>query len=56
MLHLALEPDGAIQVFDTWESQEDFDASGATLVPILADFGVELSAPMVAAVHNVLKG
>jgi hypothetical protein len=53
---VALESDGAVQVFDIWDSQEDFDAFGATLVPILTDFGVELSEPMVATVHNVLKG
>jgi hypothetical protein len=53
--HVALESDGAIQVFDIWESQEAFDAFGATLVPILAESGVELSEPMVATVHNVLR-
>jgi hypothetical protein len=54
--HVALESDGAIQVFDIWESQEDFDAFGATLVPILAELGVELGEPMVAHVHNVIEG
>jgi len=55
-LHVALESDGAIQVFDIWDSQEDFDAFGATLMPILGELGVELGAPMVATVHNVIKG
>jgi hypothetical protein len=54
--HVALESDGAIQVFDIWESQEQFDAFGETLVPILAGLGVELGAPMVATVHNVIQG
>jgi hypothetical protein len=54
--HVALESDGAIQVFDIWESQEEFDAFGATLVPILTEAGVTLSEPMVATVHNVIKG
>jgi len=54
--HVALESDGAVQVFDIWESQEDFDAFGATLVPILAGLGVELKEPMVANVHNVIRG
>lgn len=54
--HFALESDGAIQVFDVWESQEDFDAFGKTLVPILADLGVELAAPMVATIYNSIKG
>jgi hypothetical protein len=55
-LHVALESNGAIQVFDIWESQEDFDAFGSTLVPILAKLGVELKEPMVAHVHNVIRG
>jgi hypothetical protein len=53
---VALESDGAIQVFDIWESQEQFDSFGETLVPILAGLGVELAAPMVATVHNVIQG
>jgi hypothetical protein len=54
--HVALESDGEIQVFDIWESQADFDEFGKTLVPILAELGVELKAPMVANVHNVIEG
>ena len=54
--HVALESDGAIQVFDIWESMKDFEAFGATLVPILGGLGVELKDPMIATVHNVIKG
>ena len=54
--HFALESDGMIQVFDVWESQEDFDAFGATLVPILTELGVKLGAPMVATVYNSISG
>ena len=54
--HVALESDGEIQVFDTWNSQEEFDAFGETLLPILAGHGVDLKPPMVAQVHNVIKG
>jgi hypothetical protein len=55
-LHVALEADGAIQVFDIWESQEDFDAFGPTLMSILEELGVGLKEPMVATVHNIIKG
>jgi len=54
--HVALESNGEIQVFDIWESQAAFDAFGATLMPILAELGVELKDPMVATVHNVIQG
>ena len=55
-LHVALESDGAIQVFDIWESQEEFEAFGSTLLPILATLDVSLKEPMVATVHNVIRG
>jgi hypothetical protein len=54
--HFALESDGTIQVFDIWESQEDFDAFGETLIPILTELGVSLQDPMVSQVHNVIQG
>jgi hypothetical protein len=55
-LHVALETDGKIDVFDIWESQAQFDAFGETLIPILTGLGVELKAPMVATVHNPIYG
>ena len=54
--HVALETNGEIQVFDIWESQEAFEAFGATLVPSLAGLGVDPGQPMVARVHNVIEG
>jgi hypothetical protein len=48
--HVALESNGEIQVFDVWESQEDFDAFGSTLIPILTELGISLKDPMVATV------
>jgi hypothetical protein len=54
--HVALETDGAIQVFDIWESQEAFEAFGATLIPIMTAAGVDPGTPMVARVHNVIEG
>jgi hypothetical protein len=55
-MHVALESNGVIQVFDIWDSQETFDAFGPTLMPILAGLGVKLNEPMVGLVHNVIKG
>ena len=55
-LHVALETDGGINVFDIWESQEAFDAFGATLMPILTELGVNPGTPTFARVHNVIEG
>ncbi len=54
--HSALESDGMMNIFDIWESQEDFDAFGATLMPILGDLGVSIEAPMIATVYNTIQG
>ena len=40
--HCALESIGAIPVFDIWESQEDVDAFGPTLMRMLTELGVGL--------------
>jgi hypothetical protein len=54
--HFALEIENNIHVFDIWESQEAFEAFGATLLPILAAEGVDPGAPMVSPIHNVIVG
>jgi len=55
-LHIATESEGAIQVFDVWESQADFDAFGPVLMPILNELGVGLNPPIVAEVRNIIQG
>jgi hypothetical protein len=55
-LHVALESNGEIHVFDIWESQKDFEAFGPILIPILTELGVKVTEPTVTRVHNVIKG
>jgi hypothetical protein len=54
--HVALEADGLIQVFDVWESKEEFEAFGKTLLPIMAELGADPGEPQVMPVHNIIKG
>ena len=54
--HVAFEGENGLQVVDVWDSQETFDAFGETLMPILAEVGVDPGDPMVAPVHNVIIG
>jgi hypothetical protein len=54
--HVALESEAGVHVFDIWESQEDFEAFGPVLIPILSSLGVGLQEPMVATVLNVIEG
>ena len=56
LYHVAMETDGQVQVFDVWDSQESFEAFGATLLPIMAAVGADPGQPMVAPVHNIIEG
>jgi hypothetical protein len=56
LYHVALESAGQIQVFDVWDSQESFEAFGATLMPIMAELGVDPGQPHVSPVHSIIKG
>ena len=43
-------------VFDVWDSEELFQAFGATLMPVLTDLGVDPGEPQVSPVHNIIEG
>ena len=53
--HSTFGPDDHLMVYDIWDSQEDFDAFGQTLMPIPADLGVDPGQPDVMAVHRVVQ-
>jgi hypothetical protein len=54
--HCAMEAGGTIQVFDVWESMEQFQKFGETLLPIMSKLGVDPGEPQVATIHNVQNG
>ena len=43
--HVAFEANGAFCVSEIWDSQEQFEAFGERLMPILRENGVELAGP-----------
>jgi len=45
-----------MMVFDIWESQAEFDAFGATLMPILQRAGIDPGQPDVMPIHNTVQG
>ena len=53
--HSAFGSDDQVMVYDVWDSQEDFDAFGQTLMPILAELGLDPGQPDVMPVHNVIQ-
>ena len=42
-------------VYDVWDSQEDFEALGQVLMPILGELGIDAGQPDVMPVHNVVQ-
>ncbi len=54
--HICFGSDGDLRVSEVWDSQEQFEAYGERLMPILADAGIELSRePEIFEVHKIIK-
>jgi len=45
--------DGALMVYEIWDSPESFQAFGEVLMPILAEVGIDPGEPAVMAVHKL---
>jgi hypothetical protein len=55
--HTCFEVGDKLEVIDVWESVEDFQAFGQTLVPILTSLGVTMPPPAISpVVHTVIAG
>jgi hypothetical protein len=54
--HTCFGPADQLSVVDIWESMEQFNKFGATLVPILTSLGVEIGQPDVQPQHNEIRG
>lgn len=44
-----------LKVSQVWDSQQQLDAFGERLMPILADLGINPGEPEVLEVHNIIK-
>ncbi len=54
-VHHSSFSDGAgLSVYSVWESQEDFEAFGEALMPILKEMGID-GEPMVMPVHRLIQ-
>ena len=47
-------PDGNLKVSQVWDTQEQLDAFGARLMPILAELGINPGEPESLEVHHVI--
>ena len=54
--HVAFRSNGNFRVSEIWDSQEQLDAFGERLMPLLKDVGIELAdEPEVLEIYNILK-
>jgi hypothetical protein len=54
--HVVFGSEGNLHVSEIWDSQEQFGAFGETLMPILADVGIEFANdPEIFEIHQSLK-
>ena len=48
-----MEVDGAVSVFDVWDSVEQFQKFGETLLPLMKKLGADPGQPQIMKVHNL---
>jgi hypothetical protein len=53
--HVCFGTEGNLRVSEIWDSREQLDAFGETLMPVLADIGIEPGEPEVLDVHNIVR-
>jgi hypothetical protein len=53
--HVCFGSADAIRVSEIWDSQEQFNAFGERLMPVLVDSGIEAGEPELLEVHNIVK-
>lgn len=56
MYHVCFGSGDKLQVFDVWQSQQDFDKFGEALMPIAQEVGADPGQAVIESVHNVILG
>jgi hypothetical protein len=53
--HVWFGSDGNLRVSEIWDSQEQLDAFGERLMPVLSEIGIEPGQPEILEVHNIVR-
>ena len=56
LYHVCFGDPENLSVSDIWDSMENFEAFGATLMPIMQELGIEAGQPEIVEVHNIIIG
>ena len=53
--HVCFGTDGNLQVSEIWDSQEQLNAFGERLMPVLSELGIEPGEPQLLEIHSIVK-
>jgi hypothetical protein len=53
--HVCFLGDGNVRVSEIWDSQEQLDAFGQRLMPLLAEAGIDPGQPEILEIHNIIR-
>ena len=53
--HVCFGTDGSLKVSEIWDSQEQFDAFGERLRPVLEQAGIDPGEPEQIEIHNIIR-
>ena len=56
LYHVAFGSRDALRVSDIWDTRENFDRFGETLMPILQELGIDPGTPEFIEVYNIIAG
>jgi len=56
LYHVCFGDKENLRVSDIWDSMENFEKFGQTMVPIMQDLGVDAGQPEIIEVHNIIEG
>ena len=54
--HVCYGDKNEVDILDVWDSMEDFEAFGSTLIPMLTSLGVNLGKPDIQEIFGIIKG
>ena len=53
--HVCFLAEGNVRVSEIWDSQEQLDAFGERLMPLLDEVGIDPGEPEVLEIHNIIR-
>jgi hypothetical protein len=53
--HCCFLSDGNVRVSEIWDSQEQLNAFGERLMPLLAEIGIDPGQPETFEIHNIIR-